>query len=477
MKGKSKYNLRSDSKKFHGATAPGYNYLGPFNSLENGPPVNLSDAAAKEHDIKYGVLGKRAYYTYNKADEEFLKAIDKETDWGAKIAKRVFNAKKKLAQWGVLPQDMGEGDFVTPENQKPKAQSTKISPGKKSKRSLEYEIDLAGNLVSFSNLPPSKKAEIQRTTMSDGTGSGNQGGLKETPIDDVTDIVQRGPSNYTFASLPFLRQSNVEQTRYMDQMLYRMTSPYDCVVDTTTTDANAGTGVTNMEVSKTDANDTTISKARWYDFYAGMYKYYHVVACRWHLTLENQGDAPIWVHQWYQNETDRPTGAGNLDMLGWQDTYSHYVDCQHIAIETGGNQERTQGQTGGNAPSTAAPANSNFEAQNNVSKQTRASPILQISGEYRPGDYEREIRQDVNVENWTSVTTNPLLAERLCFRIRPWSDSLQKNSATSTQDGLKYTYFIRLEYLVEFKELQPTLRYPVQHQPLTVTVQNNEETE
>nr|QKE54998.1 MAG: capsid protein [Parvoviridae sp.] len=37
-----------------GITLPGYKYVGPFNSLDNGQPVNALDAAAREHDINYG---------------------------------------------------------------------------------------------------------------------------------------------------------------------------------------------------------------------------------------------------------------------------------------------------------------------------------------------------------------------------------------------------------------------------------------
>lgn len=455
-----------------GFTLPGHDFLGPRNVIDYAPPRNKEDAAAKDHDLDYAKHGNKAYFTFMQSDQVLLDRLQHSDTAAGKIARWYFKLKKRVA-----PQD----NFVTPD-QPATLKTTDISPAQKStdQSFLEFATDLIENVQSFSNLPTRGKAPLQQqtlATMSDGDGSGNPAGLKETPVDDVTNIVQRGPSNYTFASLPFLRQSNVAAARYMDQMLYRMTSPYDCIVNTTVTDANAGAGTTNMEISNTDAADTTISKARWFDFYAGMYKYYHVVACRWHLTLENQGDAPIWVHHWYQNETDRPTGAGNLDMLAWQDTNSYYVDCQHVAIDSFGQQKNTQGVTGGNAPGSTAPANGNYDSGNHVSKQTKSSPILQLSGEYRPGDYEREIRLDVNVENWTAVSTNPLLAERLCFRVRPWSDALQKNSATSTQDALKYTYFIRLEYLVEFKELKQTLRYPVQHQPLSVTVQDNEETE
>ncbi|GLE06871.1 hypothetical protein PINS_up016540 [Pythium insidiosum] len=78
-----------------GLTLPGYNYLGPFNSLDNGEPTNQSDAAARDHDREYGRIGKRAYFFYNEADEKFMRNTG--NDIGGKIGRAVFSIKKKIA--------------------------------------------------------------------------------------------------------------------------------------------------------------------------------------------------------------------------------------------------------------------------------------------------------------------------------------------------------------------------------------------
>jgi hypothetical protein len=454
-----------------GFTLPGHDFLGPLNAMDYAVPRNREDVFAKEHDIAYGTAGANPYFHFNKADQKLIDELSASNTAAGKIAQWYFKIKKRVAPHEVTPDQ--------PVTQKKK----NISPPEKhsGKRSFqEFATDLAGNIESLSNLPPSKKANLQRTiagTMAEGAGSGNKNGLKETPIDEVTEHIERGPPNYTFASLPALRQSQITATVFSDQLQFRMTSPYDWLVNNTLVDQNAGTGAMPTETSVMDTSDSTVTKANWWDYYAGLYKYYHVVACRWHLTLENKGDAPIWVHQWYQNETDRPQGAGNLDMLAWPDTLSHYVECQAAAITSNGQMESTELVDGGNGPSSTVATGANFETSNMVSKTGRKSPILQISGEYRPGDYDREIRLDTEVENWTETNTNPRLSERLCIRIRPLQEAVRLNSTESAQDAIKYFYFVRLEYLVEFKELRDNLRYPLQKQPLTVTIAADAATE
>ena len=63
-----------------GLTVPGYNYLGPFNELKAGPPVNELDSAAQEHDAKYAKMllrGENPYLSYNSADQAMLDKTEK----------------------------------------------------------------------------------------------------------------------------------------------------------------------------------------------------------------------------------------------------------------------------------------------------------------------------------------------------------------------------------------------------------------
>lgn len=79
-----------------GLTFPGYRYLGPFNDLNSGEPINELDEAAMRHDYEYARLGTRAYYYWNSADEKFLEDIKEIDSTEAYVARQFFEEKAKL---------------------------------------------------------------------------------------------------------------------------------------------------------------------------------------------------------------------------------------------------------------------------------------------------------------------------------------------------------------------------------------------
>lgn len=81
------------------AVLPGYNYLGPFNKLDSGEPRNPTDEEAKKHDLGYHYYlnkGENPYYRWSDVDEKFLRGIKGRSDYGAYVARGVFEAKKFL---------------------------------------------------------------------------------------------------------------------------------------------------------------------------------------------------------------------------------------------------------------------------------------------------------------------------------------------------------------------------------------------
>lgn len=312
--------------------------------------------------------------------------------------------------------------------------------------------------------------DLQASANMDGQGSGTDAGLKETPVDDPFNI-QRGPPDYSFATLPYVLDQVYSANNFMRQHSFRMTSPYDALVTSTSFDLNPGAGFTNVLGVLPDAGDVTVNKSRWFDLYASMYKYYHVIACRWHVTIENQTMQPIWVHQYYGNATERPVDASNVDMMLWRDTKSYYVGPVAQAITSSG-LERNEIPAGENFETGGvAGTTSNYETGNHVAAKG-PSYILQLSGEYRPGDAEREIRTDNLVENWTLCSTNPSLPERLNIRVKGQQESLNPTGGDALVYNQLITYrmFTRIEYLVEFKELNDGLKYPVARQPAVFTI-------
>ena len=441
------------SKYKKGFTLPGYNYLGPFNGEDNGKATGHSDKAAQEHDQEYKTSIKqhgsvKTYLRFNTADERFINKITNDKDWGARIAKRVFENKRKAN---------AELGFTTPLRLTNGAKGISPNPNKRTK-------------LSLSNLLASETTSMSEGSGNDGKGSGNNGSLSETPIDDVWDV-HRGPPDYTFAALPFLQQEHWGTSASVVDHTFRLTSPYDIRPSYTSVDLNTSSGVSSHSVAALDGADTKVNgdSARWWDLYAGMYDFYHVVSCRWKITIENLTGDMIWVHQMYHNDEIQPPQATNEDMLAWPDIKSHLLGSHYAAITAAGRVEGEDAPMGVNAESIST-SGLNYETSNHVTRRGGASPLCIMSGQYTPGDYKRAIHLDDQVENWTATTANPKLPERLTFRIKPYNEYTVSSSVATTDRLLAYRYQLSLDYLVEFKQLKTGLRYPVQRQPLTVTI-------
>jgi hypothetical protein len=254
-----------------------------------------------------------------------------------------------------------------------------------------------------------------------------------------------------------------------------MTSAYDpSIKKLGVVDLNTDTGTLRYHSVESDANDNFVTKPRWWDYYAGMYNYYHVRAARWHVLIENFKTEPIWCHYFYCNDTLPPHGATNEDIINWRDAHSHYIGPYASGVNNLGeaiNQQLNKNtlniESGG-----ASGNNANFSAGDMIDG-VGPSPILKLSGSYRPGDFKRQIHLDAEVENWTAVNANPSLAERLILRFKPcWNG--QALTGTGTFDRtLTFKVRTEIEYLVEFKELKEGLRWPLQRQPITVTIQQD----
>lgn len=87
-----------------GFVPPGYNYLGPGNSLDNGRPTNRDDAVAEEHDYDYRDIeaaGDNPYIKYSEADDVARQNFG--GTWGGDLGKAFFGQKHEFAKLGVIP--------------------------------------------------------------------------------------------------------------------------------------------------------------------------------------------------------------------------------------------------------------------------------------------------------------------------------------------------------------------------------------
>jgi hypothetical protein len=475
-KRKARYDLGKHKKKSNrnpnlreqvvpprgGLLFPGHDFLGPFNPMDYATPRNQADVEAKDHDMEYTDIGKQSYYKFTPGDQKLIDKLQDNPTAGAKAARFVFKAKKAVAPIYKESQPKPTGPRY---NLRKRSSQQRITDTFKSKK---YRPDKQSVL----NLQSTRQATEPMADKKDGKGSNNTSGLTETPVDQVVDV-ERGVSSYQFASLPWNAVYFAEETKTTStDIAFRMTSPYDVTSARSVTDQNPNTtAVQNEKTISSDASDTTnINRAMWFDFYAGMYKYYHVVGCKYNILIENMGNEPFWVHKMYCTDRLPPTGASNMDMLGWSDNEPHYVSPIMGYVDQNGlkNSQLISGyqtKTKGQDPQ----ANGNYVANQQIN--SNKSNILQLSGQYSTGDVTHDIRLDSDVENWTLCTTNPKLREILFLRFKPETSRYRRtDQATDAGRTIRYKLTIKLEYLVEFKELQDALKWPVSYQPLTVNI-------
>lgn len=453
---------------------PGYKYLGPGNKLDKGKPTNRNDEVAFRHDVlydKYIKEGKNPYLRWSDADEKAVQEFSFD-DYGGAAGKLFFKGKRFAYQAGLI------GHVNDKAKKRLRGSDPVIEPSTKkqarAKEDTKKKIATEKTRAALSNLTSQAPSGNQTSTMAegraDGGGSGLSAGLRETPIDEVMNV-SRGPPDYTFATLPFMSLKKYFSAQsFSTDLALRMTSPYDPEVT-----SNVGfTLNAPTTVPVTPEPDGTIRKARWFDFYAGLYKYYHVVSCRYSIFVENLSGEPLYVHLMHYNDELPPAGATNEDIMLWQGVRTQILSAPYKAVVSTGSvsTSETQGVTDQinddlNEDDTPTGGTSNYNTGNHVTSRG-GHTSCNFSGTYTPGQFRREIVLDAQVENWTAVTTNPALSERLLIRLKPENPSI--DPITSGGDTIHAKIQVKLEYLVEFKELVSGLRWPVQRQPLTVTV-------
>lgn len=454
-----------------GWTFPGHRYTGPGNSIVNGKPTNYNDAVSRDHDLAYNVYGSKAYWQYSEADE-IARSRWKWNEPGGAAGKAFFSAKKLAWQAGLIGDT---GDLKKNSNTMKRLRGNRMDPLEPDKKKINKNDRSLVNLQTQLR-STNESARLMNGGDGDGSGTNNANGtLKETPVDNPHDV-HRGPPDYTFSSLPFVQLIKVqEDQRFAVDLAWRMTSPYDPSV-TVTSGLVAGTTGAPVYFPETAEPDSSIRAARWFRMYAGLYKYYHVVSCRYNIWIENLGGEPLYCHLMFYNEQLPPSGATNEDMMLWKDTRTQILAPAYKAVIGPGfvGSNETNQNTGvqdTNETDLGGTNNTyNYASTNHVTSRG-GHTSCSFSGEYTPGDFKREVILDSQVENWTATTTNPVLPERLLLRLKPENPALHATNAVG--DQVRFKLRCELNYLVEFKELQDGLRWPVSRQPVQIAIDQN----
>lgn len=262
-----------------------------------------------------------------------------------------------------------------------------------------------------------------------------------------------------------------------------MTSPYDPIVNPGTgVDLNPGTGTQTSRPVKfiADDRDETGVTAYW-SYYANLYKYYSVLGCRYRIRVENLSHDKFFLHKMWVNNDYPNVRASNWDMKLWRGVDSRLLTPmmrfanKHQVFEKENYDYNVENEDDNmNAPSsTNATEAETFQPVSNPS----GSSTQYFVGEYRPGQYQREVQLDDDVEIWTAVNANPKLPELLFLRARAYDNTTPATpgDAWNQNREISFNITVECEYLVEFKELSDEFYRPASRNPITVVAQPNDQ--
>ena len=312
---------------------------------------------------------------------------------------------------------------------------------------------------------------VQRMTIGDTTT--NEGRHDETAIDPIKQDWQifRGPPDYTHTSLPAIYVNNANLQNKMFEAGIRLTSPYQPFFATATSDINPdATGVTNVIGASGNSDFST----QYWNFYAQLYRYYSVISCRYRVSVENYGSEPIWLHVMKYNQEKPPMNVSNEDMKLWRGVTSHYMTPHAAFYDTTGaigNGGVRQATLGYNYEDTGIAGANDTTYYANLAVARKNQAVIVLSDQYNAGDFQREVALDSEISTWTSVSNNPTYPENLLLRFNTDEASTGQSGDTSTTRGRRLQVNLRMEveYLCEFKELTPEVRYPTKRDPITLT--------
>ena len=316
--------------------------------------------------------------------------------------------------------------------------------------------------------------------MADNTGgdAGN-GGHEETQLDVIGQgwKIYRGPPDYTHAVLPWIYEQKLTASEYSRDYAVRMTSPYDPIHDGVSTDLNTGTGLARtVQATGVDGKFGFSRNVAYWDYYASLYKYYSVLGCRYRVRVENLCHEKFFVHTMFVTNTNPPPTASNWDMLIWKGVKSKllqpYMKFTNagLAINNHINQVEETALNMDDEGMADPETLNNLNTEVNFIANPTGSSFAYFEGEYRPGQADQQIHEDDAVSIWTPVNANPTLREALLIRIKPYDNATVTSSTSNYERELTFNITIECEYLVEFKELPDTLRWPVTRNPLKITI-------
>ena len=137
-------------------------------------------------------------------------------------------------------------------------------------------------------------------------------GVTETQLDPIKQAwhIFRGPPDYTHAVIPWIYEQFISPTEFARDYVFRMTSPYDPIQDGSVSDLNVGEGLaTVVTPNPADPRLGFSRHAAYWDYYTSLYKYYHVLGCRYKIRVENLSNEKFYVHEMFITKSNPPPGS------------------------------------------------------------------------------------------------------------------------------------------------------------------------
>lgn len=421
------------------------NYCGLGGS---GSTKHETDKACKQHDRLYSIaqkLGGNPYWTYIKADKILynrLKSIQAKSTKEA-LVRYATMAFAKFKQHALPHQ---QEDTTTP-------------PQRLRKRPIEVSMDPVDTNVkrvkkqSLSNMTDtvnSDNVNMRSAAATSSDGSVANGG--ETSVDQLNYAIYRPFPRTHQVLMPYHSKATWSITT-ADNIAgvfwskVRLNSIYD-IFD--------NTQESNSYVDVTPGTDTIVSGAaitqpQMREFWQNFYRYYHVVATRYKVTVNmatvsrTSAQAMAYVYLHGQQEPPRLNGAGSILTHSYR---QHHPQCQFQGINS--NAGFAAGITFNGVDLNPAVDKDHYGFE--PLQPNTLTNSISFTGKWHPGMINHDVVEDDNNEIWTLMTKTPTQFENLSLMI-------QQSPYSASAINMSGTVFYDIEYIVQLKDLDVAYQY------------------
>ena len=278
------------------------------------------------------------------------------------------------------------------------------------------------------------------------SNSGGNPASRETPIVNVPPQIGFTETYTTIIPTVFYLSVNKLDTRTVDQLNkveLRMNAPYGILAHPTSfVTQSAATsverGVSLVQAPNGESHGTSLiqfptsytssHKPMWLSYWEKIYEVYTVLETQYEITIvPARDDARVRGMVMWEFDTYGATSTGNVMPAARLDDMARFRGVKKKLI----------GTLNGNDP-----------------RQPDPTPI--ISGTWRPGQLHHNVKNDGDAKTWsvTGAAPNPEYWETLHMRFF-------KSPMHSNTTDCHYNLRIELKYVVQFKDLKATARYPI----------------